>query len=578
MEKLTPNEAAPILNKLNPDDIPRCIDCNLICSLQLNYNDGTPLINFECENGHKGNILLKDYMLKYNKFALSKEKCGICGKNQKEVKGDFIYCTKCKQFLCIPCQLNHKNEEQHNITLYRRYDALCKIHSNTYDFYCIKCKMNLCIYCQPNHKNHNIINLSEFNYSEESKKKLEEEMRNIENKINNLVIIKENIITEINKLKESSELEMKFIKILLYSYEYEENQNNLNYNIIQNLKNFEKKFKSNKIEIYERVYNEGKKYISLIQNLQNKKSNSFTNNFKILTNHTDIIYHIDKLNDGRLISCSNELNIYKKDSYAYDLQLSIKEHSDSILSFTELHDRRIITCSGDKTMKIIKLIGEDKYQIEQTLQSHTNTVMKVIEIKENILISISKDKTMKIWKLNNENKFECFKTINFQNSESYCNILKLNENEFVTSSYKDKRIKFWDSNDYSNIATINQDIETPWIGKFMCLLENDLLCIGGDNSKGFYLIKISTHQLIKNIIGPKTIYSINECLDGLFLCSIIDEKGNNCLVKYKYEEQDLKKVVEKEKAHNKDILSCVELDDGIIASGGYDYLIKSWED
>ena len=95
--------------------------------------------------------------------------------------------------------------------------------------------MNLCIYCQPNHKNHNIINLSEFNYSEESKKKLEEEMRNIENKINNLVIIKQSIITEINKLKESSELEMKFIKILLYSYEYEENQNNLNYNIIQNL-------------------------------------------------------------------------------------------------------------------------------------------------------------------------------------------------------------------------------------------------------------------------------------------------------------------------------------------------------
>ena len=195
------------------------------------------------------------------------------------------------------------------------------------------------------------------------------------------------------------------------------------------------------------------------------------------------------------------MNIYKKDTY--DLQLSIKEHSDEINSFTELNDRRIITCSIDKTMKIIKLIGEDKYQIEQTLQSHTNYVYKIIEIKENILISISWDKTMKIWKLNNENKFECFKTINFQNSESDCNIFKLNENEFVTSSESDKRIKFWDSNDYSNIATINQDIESSYRWKNMCLLENDLLCIGGNNSKGFYLIKISTHQLIKNIIGHK---------------------------------------------------------------------------
>ena len=105
----------------------------------------------------------------------------------------------------------------------------------------------------------------------------------------------------------------------------------------------------------------------------------------------------------------------------------------------------------------------------------------------------------------------------------------------------------------------------------MCLLENDVLCIGGENSKGFYLIKISTHQLIKNIIGPKYIYSINECLDGLFLCSIIDEKGNHSIVKYKYEEQNLKKIIEKEKAHNKDIYSS-------IASGGYVDLIKLWGD
>ena len=125
-------------------------------------------------------------------------------------------------------------------------------------------------------------------------------------------------------------------------------------------------------------------------------------------------------------------------------------------------------------MKIIKLIGEDKYQIEQTLQAHTDFVCKVIEIKEYELISVSKDKTMKIWKLNNDNKFECYKTITFQNSESNCNILRLNKNEFVTSSCYDKCLKFWNSNNYSNIKTIN-NIETPWTLKTMCLLEDDIL-------------------------------------------------------------------------------------------------------
>jgi hypothetical protein len=34
----------------------------------------------------------------------------------------------------------------------------------------------------------------------------------------------------------------------------------------------------------------------------------------------------------------------------------------------------------------------------------------------------------------------------------------------------------------------------------MELIENDLLCLGGDNTKLFYLIKISNHQIIKIII------------------------------------------------------------------------------
>ena len=48
--------------------------------------------------------------------------------------------------------------------------------------------------------------------------------------------------------------------------------------------------------------------------LQNIKSNSFKNNFKTLKNHTYIVYHLSKLNDGRLISCGGDclLNIYKK--------------------------------------------------------------------------------------------------------------------------------------------------------------------------------------------------------------------------------------------------------------------------
>ncbi len=66
------NETPPVI--YNQDDITRCVECNLICLLKLNYKEGRPFINYECENGYKGNILLKDYINEYNKFSISKEK------------------------------------------------------------------------------------------------------------------------------------------------------------------------------------------------------------------------------------------------------------------------------------------------------------------------------------------------------------------------------------------------------------------------------------------------------------------------------------------------------------------------
>jgi hypothetical protein len=53
-------------------------------------------------------------------------------------------------------------------------------------------------------------------------------------------------------------------------------------------------------------------------------------------------------------------------------------------------------------------------------------------------------------------------------------------------------------------------------------------------------------------------------------------------MKYKYENEDFEKIYEIYNAHEKQILSCVVLDDNIfgsgeiIASSGYDNIIKLW--
>ena len=47
-------------------------------------------------------------------------------------------------------------------------------------------------------------------------------------------------------------------------------------------------------------------------------------------------------------------------------------------------------------------------------------------------------------------------------------------------------------------------------------------------------------------------------------------------MKYKYENQDMKKIIEREKIHKSHINTCIELNDRIVASGSYDKLIKLW--
>ena len=131
---LTKNEQTLNNNNMNYDNITRCPDCNLISSLNL----------------------LEEYMKKYNNYSLLKEKCQECNKYQNEVKGDYLYCCKCNKLLCYLCNLNHPNNDKHNTINFKRYDSLCKIHSNFFYCYCSKCKKNICIYCKPSHESHDL--------------------------------------------------------------------------------------------------------------------------------------------------------------------------------------------------------------------------------------------------------------------------------------------------------------------------------------------------------------------------------------------------------------------------------------
>ena len=85
----TPNEKDLNMNTIM-DYIPRCTNCNLIPSLKLYYKEEKPMINYECEKKHKGNISLEEYMEVFNKYALTKHNCMNVIKVKMKLK--MIFC------------------------------------------------------------------------------------------------------------------------------------------------------------------------------------------------------------------------------------------------------------------------------------------------------------------------------------------------------------------------------------------------------------------------------------------------------------------------------------------------------
>ena len=175
---------------------------------------------------------------------------------------------------------------------------------------------------------------------------------------------------------------------------------------------------------------------------------SLKNSIHILNYHTDSIYCLSVLNDGRLASGSkdNTIIIYNKITYQPDL--IIKEHEDSVCCIIQLSSGILATCSLDKTIKLFNIKGNN-YNIIQTLNDHTNYVYKIIEIENKYLISCFDDKSI-IFYLKDNNKYKKDYQIS-TNDKCYC-IGKIKENEICYSEtnyidFNNNKICFYDINE-----------------------------------------------------------------------------------------------------------------------------------
>ncbi len=384
--------------------------------------------------------------------------------------------------------------------------------------------------------------------------------------INNYLQEYENHISK--EINSNKEIEKSFIN---YINEYSTHPIKINYF----LKKFNLSVNQNNKRI-KQITENGKKFIELFKEINQNPIKELNNCTQEIKGESKCINHICLLKDGRLISCGNpgDLTLIKKSPTGiYEKVLCTEVHTKEISYVTQLKNGKIITCSNDNTMKILSVNDDDNINIEQVLKSHQSSVYKVIEINDT-LISISSDLNFKVWKKKYDN-YICSNTIQFQKYRSYGNIMKINDNEFVTLSVGDCCLKFWDIKTLKLIKEIN-NIKTCWGMENMCIIDDDILCIGGTDFEGYYLIQISNHQILTIIKGPEKVYSIKKCLDGNIIFGIIDQDRSFSLTVCQFINGNFVQIEEKKACHSDGIHSIVELDDGTIVSGSEDNLIKFW--
>ena len=220
---------------INPQDITyRCSKCQYIPLINIIKDGDEYKIKTKCRNNHNEILSIQSFLEKNQNYNINNIKCSKCNyfRDQNPM---FYYCLNCKDFLCNSCKEEHSHSEE-TISI-NELDSFCTVHNDTIAGFCEEIG-NMCLVCKEQFKNkYKMKYLSLFSKEKENI---------INNKINKDKNIIKNIENEIKNFERKIEKYKKILNDLNYIIEIENNlyntykkecNNNLCYEIIQNIEN-----------------------------------------------------------------------------------------------------------------------------------------------------------------------------------------------------------------------------------------------------------------------------------------------------------------------------------------------------
>ena len=287
-----------------------------------------------------------------------------------------------------------------------------------------------------------------------------------------------------------------------------------------------------------------------------------------LTNHTSYVLCLCILKDERLVSGSDDKSIIIYSPTTYQPDIIIKEHNGAIACVTQLSTGILASCSTDKTIKLFNINGME-YEIIQTLSYHNSYVLKIIELKNDNLVSCSWDSSFIFYSKNND---EYFKDYKITTDGACTSIIQTKDNEICYSETKDNKISFFDLIERKIKASISNINKRNNVREWFIMIKKDLLLIPGENL--ISIINTDEYKLIRKIEIPDSSWICGVCMLNKNMLLTGDQA--KIIRQWKIEGDDLIMVSQKEDAHDNSINVLLNIGNGFIASGSYDYSIKIW--
>ena len=162
---------------------------------------------------------------------------------------------------------------------------------------------------------------------------------------------------------------------------------------------------------------------------------------RTLRGHTDCINTMIQLNDGRIVSGSDDKTLRIWDSTTGNLLQTLQGHNGVIplLTVIQLNDRRIISGSDYDTLPIW---NSTTGNLEQTLRGHDyGGIFTVIQLNDGRIVSGSDDETLRIWDSTTGHLLQTLRG----HTDLIFRVIQLNDGRIVSASH-DYTLRIWGPN------------------------------------------------------------------------------------------------------------------------------------